>query len=89
MEIIIAAIIIGAIIGWTFRWSPTARYTNELAKLNKIWTLFNDGQNPRYTILALEAETWKYHADKAGLLKGFARMKVQREFLKRTYGVTS
>lgn len=49
-------------------WSPMMRSTNELARLNKLWERFNNGEDVKLEILSQE---WKYHLEKANLLLEF------------------
>ena len=46
-------------------WSPMMRETLELARLNKIWERFNNGEEVVDDILS---HKWKYHKDKVKLL---------------------
>ena len=75
------AFIIGFVVGiimfvaYKLWLSPEARSTRELARLNSIWEEYNEriARNETYTDVskALYMVQWKYHKDKADMLKDF------------------
>lgn len=62
-------LIIVFIITWNLFWSPMARSTKELVKLNKIWDDFNINKHIVDTTIKLKQYNWKYHTSKVESLK--------------------
>lgn len=60
--------------------SPQMRATLELARLNKLWERFNNGENVRQEVLE---QRWKYHQDKVNLLLDFLKLTHPLENTKR------
>lgn len=52
-------------------WSPMMREANELARLNKIWEKFNNGEIVVDEILSYK---WKYHKDKVKFLLNISNL---------------
>ena len=61
------------------RWSRMARDTRELARLNRIWRLFNERACTTREIRDyLDAYDWKFHQDKVELLRTFITLFEER-----------